>query len=62
MALRAPARPTYTKTNKNELSIDSGDNIDSGRIDDKIANLSSSIKKMSSGVGFLISKASLAFL
>ena len=41
--------------------MDDSSRIDSGRIDDRMANLLSSIKKMSSGSGFLTSEASLAF-
>lgn len=50
-----------TKANKNKLDIDGGDDINSDKINNKIANLSSSIKKMSSKVSFFISKASLTF-
>ena len=41
--------------------MDGGSGISDGKIDNKIANLSSATKKMSSGADFLIPKASLAF-
>lgn len=48
--------------NKNEPNTNSSSSVGSGWINDKIANVSSSIKKINSGVGFLIFKASLAFI
>ena len=56
------AGPVCLVANKNNLDIDGGGGIGSGRIDDRLANLSSSTKKMSSGAGFLTPKASLAFI
>lgn len=56
-----PVRPACTRTDKNELGTDDGGGIGSDTIDGRNANLSNSIKKMSSGAGFLIPKASLAF-
>lgn len=41
--------------------MDDGNSIGCGKINDKIANLSDNIKKMSFGAGFLICGASLAF-
>ena len=58
MAVVIPARPTCTKINKNKFSSD-GTNSD--KIDDKMTNLLSSIKKMSSRASFFTLKASLAF-
>lgn len=58
---QAAARPACTRTNENELSTNDSGDINSGRIDDKMANLSSFTKKISFGVDFLISEASLAF-
>ena len=49
-------RPAYTKINENKLDSDGG-----GRINDKIVNLSSSTKKISSRAGFFTPKPSLAF-
>ena len=51
------ARPACTKANKNKLGTDSSD-----RIDNSLANLSSSTKKISSGAGFSTPKANLAFI
>lgn len=62
MALQALVRPACIKTNKNELDIDGGNSIGGDRIDNKMVNLSSSIKKMSSKAGFFISKTCLAFI
>ena len=56
-----PARSACIRTNENEPSIDDDDGIGGGRMDDKMANPTSSIKKMSSKAGFLTFKASLAF-
>lgn len=45
------------------LNLKSDSNtIGGNKIDDKIANLSSNMKKISSKVGLFISKASLAFI
>ena len=57
-----PARPACTKADKNELGISGGGSISSSMIDDKMVNLSSSIRKISFRVSFLILKASLAFI
>lgn len=62
MAQSVSARPAHTRTNENKLSTDGGGSINGGKIDDTIANLSSSTKKMSSGAGFLTFEASLAFI
>ena len=51
------ARPVYCRANENELGMDGG----GGKIDDRLANLLSSAKKISSKSGFLTSKASLGF-
>lgn len=58
----ALARPSYTKTNKNKANTDNYGIVGSDKINNKIANLSNSIKKMSSRVGFFTSKASLIFI
>ena len=56
------ARPACIKANKNKLEINGGGSIGSGKIDNKMANLSSFTKKKSSRADFLIPKASLAFI
>lgn len=61
MTLIALPRLNHTRLNENKLNINSGSDISDNRIDEKIANLSNNIKKMSFGVGFLIFKARLAF-
>lgn len=48
MVLITFARLSYTKLNENKRNINSGGNISGNRIDEKIANLLNSIKKMSS--------------
>ena len=55
------ARPVHPRVNRNEFSTDGGDGIGDGKIDDRLANLSSSTKKINSKSGFLTSEASLAF-
>ncbi len=53
------------RVNKNKLVTDSNgrnSGVYNGKIDDKIASLLSSIKKMSFGASFFNSKASLAFI
>lgn len=60
-ALLTPARPVYTRTNENELDMNSDNRISGDRINDRIANLSSFTKKMSLKASFLTSKTSLAF-
>ena len=62
MALSVLTRPANTKANENQLGIYGGGNIGGSRIDDRIAILSNFTKKMSFGEGFLIPKASLAFI
>lgn len=61
MAPLAQARSACTRTNKNKFGIDSGSGISSGKIDNKIANLSNYIKKMSFEKDFHIFKASSTF-
>lgn len=61
MASSVPARLASTKTNKNDLVTDHNNGIGGGRINDKIANLSSFKKKMSFGASFLTPKARLTF-
>lgn len=60
--LLALDRPDWFETNENELNTDGNSDISSSRIDDRIVNLSSIIKKMSSKAGFITFKASLAFI
>lgn len=55
------ARPVYTKVNKNKLNTDGGSGIGGGKIDNRIVNLLSFIKKISFGMGFFTPKASLIF-
>ena len=50
------ARLACTRINENELGMDGGGGISNSRIDDRIVNLSSSTKKMSFKVGFLLLK------
>ena len=52
----ALARPVYTRTNKNELSIDGSGNIGNGRINDRIVNLFSFTKKKALKQVFLLPK------
>ena len=56
-----PARLVRPKVHKNELDTDGGGGIGGGRIDNRLANLSCSTKKMGSRLDFLTSEASLAF-
>ena len=60
-ALSISARPAHIRSDKNDFDIDGYHNISGGMIDNKIVNLLSFTKKMSSEAGFLTSKASLAF-
>lgn len=53
---------SHTRRNINKLDKNSGGSINGGRIDDKIANLSTTIKKISSGEGFFTFEDSLAFI
>ena len=57
-----PARPICIRANEIKLDIDDDGSIDNNRIHDKITNLSSFIKKISSGIGFFTFKASLVFI
>lgn len=57
----APIRLSHVKNNENELNKASDGNINSNKIDNKITNLLSTIKKMSFKTGFLISKTCLTF-
>lgn len=59
IALFILATQNNIKINENEPNINSNSNISYIRIDDRISNWSSSIKKMSSRVYFLIFKTSL---
>ena len=61
MASLARARSACTRTNKNKFGIDSGSSISSGKIDNKIANLSNFIKKMSFEKDFHTFEASSTF-
>lgn len=58
----ALARPSFIRTNKNPLDTNTGSDIDSGKINDKIVNLSNSTKKMSSEADFFIFKTGLSFI
>ena len=61
MAPSTLATLARTKANENELITNSGSNIDNSSIDDRLANLSSFIKKMSSRSGFFTFEANLTF-
>ena len=50
------------KANKNQLGTDGSSDIGGGKINDWMANLLSSIKKICSKAGFFTLKASLAFI
>ena len=57
-----PARLARTRVDGNEPDTDASGEIGSGRIDDRMVNLSNSTKKKkSSGTGFFTPEASLAF-
>ena len=62
MVLVIPIRLDFIKFNKNKLNTDSRNNISDNKINNRIINLLSSIKKMSFKVSFLISKADSAFI
>ena len=62
MAPSVLARPVCPKNDKNELGMDSNNGINVGRINNRLANLLSFMKKMSFRLDFLTSKASLAFI
>ena len=51
-----PTRPVRSRADENEFGTDDGGGIGSGRIDDRLANHSNSIKKMSFGLRFLTTK------
>lgn len=58
------AQPGRTRIDKNKLNTNGSEGngrVSGSKIDNKIVNLSSIAKKMSSKVSFLISKASLVF-
>lgn len=56
------SRSSCNKSNKNELDKNGGSSITGDKINDKIANLSNNIKKISSKASFFTSKASLTFI
>ena len=53
IALSVLLGPTYTKANENEPDTDGDCDISGDRINNKMVNLSSSTKKISSETGFL---------
>ena len=59
--LTVPARSAYTTANKNNLDTSGGGGISGSRINDWIANVSSSTKKMRFRASFFTPKASLTF-
>ena len=59
--LLVPVRSVCIKANENKFDTDSGSDISGNRIESKMANLSSSTKKMISKAGFLTFEAYLAF-
>lgn len=63
--LLALAWSSWTRIDKNKLNTDSsnsGSRVSGNKIDDKIANISSSINKLSFRASFFTFKASLAFI
>ena len=58
MALFVSVRPAYTRADENQLGTDGGDGVSNSGIDDKMVNLLSPIKKISSGTSFFTPKAS----
>lgn len=60
--LSASTRSYCIKCNKNEVYIEDDGDISSDKIENKIANLLNSTKKMRSRGDFLTSKARLAFI
>lgn len=52
----------HMKSNENKLNKNSDSSIDSDKIDDKIANLSSNINKMGFKTSFFPFNTSLAFI
>ena len=58
MTASVSARLACIKTNENKLNTNSSSGINDGRINDKIANLLSSTKKMSSKTDFFPLKTS----
>lgn len=61
MTLTASARPDHTRPDENKLNINSSSNKYSSRIDDKIVNLLSNIKKISFEIDFLTFETGLTF-
>lgn len=61
MILSALAKVACTRANKNKLDMDDDNGIYDNRIDYRIENLLSSIKKMGFKASFFIFKASLTF-
>ncbi len=61
-ALLVQSKLRCTRIDKNEADMEDDGSVGGGKIDDKIANLLNSIKKMSFEVGFFTYKASLAFI
>ena len=59
MAPSTLARPVHSKADENKLDTDGSGSISGGN---KIVNLSSTTKKISSKTGFLTSEASLTFI
>lgn len=62
MALSVPAKTASTRIDENEHDTNASSDISGSRIDNKIAILPSSAKKMRCGTDFLTHKASLAFI
>lgn len=63
MAPSGTNRTGCTRINKNKADTKSSSNVSNSKINNRIANLLSSIKvKKSFEIGFLISEASLAFI
>ena len=58
IALSTQTRPICAKVNENKLNINAGDDINRDKINGKIVNLLSNIKKMSFGADFFIFEAS----
>ena len=57
-----PVRPVCIRANKNGFGMDDGGSVRDNKINDRMVNLSNFIKKISAKMGFLIPKASLAFI
>ena len=58
----APIRPSRTSAHENKPNTDGGGSADGAKIDNRMINLSSSMKKKSSETGFLTSKPNFAFI